>query len=204
MSGSSRTDHAMRLQRRALCGLMLAPAAALGADLFGLDTITFDLARMQDLVARRFPLRRRWLDALDFEVATPTLRLLPRDNRLGVEIHLDVVDKASGQSAAGLLDLDFALRYASADGTVRLVQPRVQRAEFDAGPAGSGRLDAQAMQIAAPLLARLLDGLIVHRLEPGQLAFLRGAGVQPGAIRVTPEGVQIDIEAASVPASAPK
>ncbi|MEO7854217.1 MAG: DUF1439 domain-containing protein [Rubrivivax sp.] len=204
MSGAPHANHAMRLKRRAFCSLMLAPAAALCADLFGLDTITFGLAQMQDLVARRFPLRRRWLDALDFEVATPTLRLLPQDNRLATEIHVDVVEKASGQRAAGLLDLDFALRYASADGTVRLVQPRVLRAELDGGPAGAGRLDAQALQIAAPLLARLLDGFVVHRLEAGQLAFLRSAGVQPGAIRVTPEGVQIDIEAASTPASAPR
>jgi hypothetical protein len=194
----------MRLKRRAFCGLMLAPAAALCADLFGLDVITLDLAQMQALVARRFPLRRRWLDALDFEVATPTLRLLPQDNRLGAEIHVEVTDKASGQRAAGLLDLDFALRYASADGTVRLVQPRMQRAEVDAGRAGSGRLDGQALQIAAPLVARQLEGFIVHRLEPAQVAFLRKAGVQPGAIRVTPEGVKIDIEAASAPASAPK
>jgi hypothetical protein len=189
--------------RRAFGLTLLAPVwPALGAWL-GPDTITIGLSQIDAVLGRRFPLRRRLLDVLEFELAAPALQLLPQDNRMGAELHLQITDPASGQRAAGVLSSSFGLRYAAQDASVRLTQPRLEHVEFDAGQGASGALDPKLLQSLAPIVTRLLDNAAIYRLKPEQVAMMRRAGVQPGELRVTPLGVEIHIEPMPAPADSP-
>lgn len=192
--------------RRAFGWALLAPAWPALAAWLGPDTFTIGLSQIDAVLARRFPMKRRLLDVLDFELGTPALQLLPHDNRLGAKLHLQITDPATGQSAAGRLNSSFGLRYAAKDATVRLTQPRLEQVEFDAGPGGAaGKLDPQWLQTAAPLITRLLDNAAIYRVKPEQLALMQRAGVQPGELRVTPLGVEIRIEPIpAAPEVAPK
>jgi hypothetical protein len=189
----------MNRTRRALGWALLAPALPALAAWLGPDTITIGLSQIDAVLARRFPMKRRLLDVLDFELATPALRLLPQDNRLGAELHLQITDPASGQKAAGRLSSSFGLRFAAKDASVRLTQPRLEQVEFDAGPGAAGTLDPQWLRAAAPIVTRLLDNAAVYRLKPEQLELMRRAGVQPGELRVTPLGVEIRVEPMPAP-----
>jgi hypothetical protein len=122
------------------------------------------------------------------------MRLLPQDNRLATELNLVATDKVSGRSLQGLLGLSFALRYEGADGTLRLMQPRVERFGVGDDSDGSGqnsRIGAQVQRLVGPWAERLLDDMVVHRLKSEQLAALRAAGYQPGTLTVTAQGVDI-------------
>ena len=184
----------MNRLRRSFGFALLMPAWPALAQWLGPYSLTIGLSQIDAVLARRFPLKRRLLDLLDIELGTPALRLLPQDNRLGANLHLQVTDTASAQRVGGLMGLNFGLRYGAKDASLRLVQPRLERIEFDAGPAGAGQLDPQWLHTAAPIVARLLDNQAVYRLKPEQLAAMRRAGVQPGEINVTPLGVEIRIE----------
>ncbi len=181
--------------RRALGLVLLAPGVPALAAWLGPDIITIGLSQIDAVLARRFPLKRRLLDVLDFELAAPALSLLPQDNRMGAELHLKLADPASGQQATGRLNSTFGLRYAAKDASVRLTQPRLEHVEYDAGQGGgAGALDPQLLQAVAPIVNRLLDDVAIYRLKPEQLELMRRAGVQPGELRVTPLGVEIHIE----------
>jgi len=190
--------------RRALGWLLLAPAGAALAAWLGPDTFTVGLSQIDAVLARRFPMKRRLLDVLDFDLGPPALQLLPDDNRLGATLHLQITDPATGQKAAGRVKSSFGLRYAAKDASVRLTQPRLEQVEFDAGPGGAaGKLDPQWLHTAAPLITRLLDNAAIYRVKPEQLALMQRAGVQPGELRVTPLGVEIRIEPIPAAAEAP-
>ena len=189
--------------RRALGWALLAPAWPALAAWLGPDTFTIGLSQIDAVLARRFPMKRRLLDLLEFELGTPALQLLPQDNRLGAKLHLQVTDAATGQKAAGRVHSSFGLRYAAKDASVRLTQPRLEQLEFDAGQGAAGQLDPQWLQTAAPLVTRLLDNAAVYRLKPEQLALMQRAGVEPGELRVTPLGVEIHIEPLPPAAEAP-
>jgi hypothetical protein len=184
----------MNRMRRALGWTLLAPVLPAAAAWLGPDTITVGLSQIDAVLARRFPLKRRVLDLIDLEVAPPALRLLPRDNRLGADLNIQITDPASAQKATGAMAISFGLRYAAKDASVRLTQPRLERVGFDAGQGAAGMLDPQWLQAAAPVVARLLDNAAIYRLKPEQLELMQRAGVQPGELRVTPLGVEIRIE----------
>jgi hypothetical protein len=180
--------------RRALGWLLLAPAGQALAAWLGPDSFTIGLSQIDAVLARRFPMKRRLLDVLDFELGPPALQLLPQDNRLGARLHLQIVDAGTGQKATALMSSSFGLRYAAKDASVRLTQPRLEQLEIDGGPGATGKLDPQWLHTAAPLITRLLDNAAIYRVKPEQLALMQRAGVQPGELRVTPLGVEIRIE----------
>ncbi len=180
--------------RRALGLALLAPSVPVLAAWLGPDIITIGLSQIDAVLARRFPLKRRLLDVLEFELAAPTLSLLPDDNRMGAELQVRITDPESGQQATGRLNSTFGLRYAAKDASVRLTQPRLEHVEYDAGQGGAGTLDPQLLQAVAPIVTRLLDNAAIYHLKPEQLELMRRAGVQPGELRVTPLGVEIHIE----------
>ena len=180
----------MRARRR-WCGLAaLSMLALLGACAAGPRTVSVSASELQALIAKRFPIERRVLEVFELQLSAPTVRLLPQDNRLATELNLLATDRLSGRSLQGLLGLSFALRYEGADGTLRLMQPRVER--FDVGDGGkASRLGAQAQHVAGPWAEQLLDDAVVHRLKNEQLAALRAAGYQPGTLTVTAQGVDV-------------
>jgi hypothetical protein len=151
-------------------------------------------AELQAQLARRFPLQRSLLETFDLELADPRLQLDAAAGRLATELTLRGSDRRSGRGLQGRLALDYGLRWEPADGSVRLVQPRVRSLQFDDAPALSSRRAEMAQQMGVALAERLLDDLVLYRVPTERLETLRRAGYQPGKLQVTRDGLEITLE----------
>ncbi len=174
----------------ALAALLLAGCAGLGVP----RSITLSEGELQAQLAKRFPMQRSLLELLDLQLSDPVLRLDAAANRLATELTLRGSERRSGRSLQGRLALDFGLRWEPADGSIRLVQPRVQSLQFGAVPGLSPRRAEMLQSMGIALAERLLDDLVLYRISADRLAALRSAGYQPGTLQVKPEGLEITIE----------
>jgi hypothetical protein len=186
----------MNTSRRWLVAAAAAVPAALLAGCAGLAgprTVTISEAKLQALLARHFPLQRRLLLVFDASVPAPVLRLLPEQNRLGADFIVDVTDRLSGRSYRGHLDVETALRFEPADATLRLAHARVVAFDIESA---SASLNARARGIGSLLAEQVLDGLAVWQATPQQAERLRASGLEPRAVNVTTQGVEIALEPA--------
>ena len=179
--------------RRGVCFALIGAAAALAgcAGAFGPHTVELSQARLQEAVARHFPVDKRLLDAIDLTVDSPRVGLQPESNRISVELAL----RASGGNAisarlAGSLLVSEGLRFEASDNTIRLVDVRVERFVIDGLPSSWQR---QLDRLGKPLARGLLEDQVLYTLRPKDVAALEGRGLRPGDMRVTSSGVEITL-----------
>lgn len=194
MSGGAAPPIAPRPTRREALALGVALATgalAACASLVVPRTIDVPEARLQELVARRFPVTRRLFDAIDIVVDAPRLTLQPDADRIAVEVALHA---GSGgvirSSASGSLLASGGLRYEPSDHTLRLHDVRVERFAIDGLPSNWQR---QLDRLGKPLAEALLDDQVLYALRPKDVAALEGRGVAPGDLRVTDNGLTITL-----------
>jgi hypothetical protein len=173
-----------------LGALLLAGCAGLGVP----RSITLSESELQAQLAKRFPMQRSLLDLLDLRLSDPLVRLDASANRLATELTLSGSERRSGRSLQGRLALDYGLRYEPADGSIRLVQPRVDSLQLGEVPGLSPRRAEMLQNMGIALAERLLDDLVLYRISSERLATLRSAGYQPGVLQVRPDGLEITIE----------
>jgi hypothetical protein len=176
--------------------LLLAACAGLGVP----RSITLGEAELQAQLAKRFPMQRSLLDTFDLQLSDPTLRVDAPARRLATEMTLRGSDRRSGRSLQGRLALDYGLRFEPQDSSIRLVQPRIASLEFEPEPGLSPRRSEMVQRMGTALAERLLDDLVLYRVPEPRLQALRSAGYRPGALHVTPAGVEITIEPLAAPA----
>lgn len=145
-------------------------------------------ALLQQVVAQRFPLRYPMPGLLNLDMQVPRLSLLPPQNRLGAEMALVAAGPALHGSHQGTLELDFALRYEASDLTVRAYQLRFKRLTI---PSLQPGIVALLNTYGPTLTEQALLEVVVHRLQPSDLALPDGLGMQPGSITVTDTGLVI-------------
>lgn len=183
-----------------LCGLLLPARTGVGMP----GSFTFSEHELQTQLSRRFPIQRNLFDTIDLRLSDPQMRLDPQARRLSTELSLQASDQRSGRSLRGRLALGYALRYEPSDHTIRLVRPRVESFDFDAGQGTVPRRDEATQRMVMALAERLLDDMVLYRVPAERLALLRAIGLRPGTLSVTPAGVEITIEPDwPAPASAP-
>jgi len=170
-----------------LAGLALGGAAA-GRALAAGPSYRVSLRQIEDALAERFPLRHPVAGLFDIDVATPRLRLLPDLNRLASDLPVQVAGPALRRSYRGDLGLDFGLRYEAADRTIRAHGLRVQSLQV---PGLTGQAAALLQRAATDLAEQALLEVVLHRLQPRDLALADAMGLQPGAITVTATGLVI-------------
>lgn len=186
-------------------GWLLSTVAAIGAPVASAAlllsgcaavprSITLSEAELQAQLTRRFPLHKSVLELVDLQLSDPLLRLDAASNRLATELTLRGVERRSGRSLQGRLALDYALRFEPADNSVRLDQPRVRSLQLDPAPATPSRRAEMLQQMGIALAERALDDLVLYQVPDARLRALRAAGYRPGALRVTPAGLEITIE----------
>ena len=158
------------------------------------SSLSLSEAELQAQLARRFPLQRSLLDAVDLRLSEPKLRLDAQANRLTTELTLVASERRSGRRVQGRLGLNYALRYEASDGSIRLVQPRVESFEFDGAPGVSARRADATQGVIIAMAEQLLDDLVLYRVPSERLDMLRAMGLRPGTLRVTPTGLEITIE----------
>ena len=169
--------------------LALVAAGLIGCAGFGGPrVITFSEADIAKALARQVPVERRLLEVFDVQLGVPSVKLLPESNRLASELDLAVGDRLGGRNWRAHLALDYALRYDDADTAIHLSEVRVRQLQTD-----SDAPSRQADLIAAFVAERLLEGATLYRFKPEDLRTAQGLGVKPGAVTVTPRGVEVTL-----------
>jgi hypothetical protein len=180
-----------RARRALLAGLALAGALGIAAcaGVFTPKSIEISQERLQALIAERFPVDRRVLDAIDVTVDTPHLELDPERNRIAVEMALRAeTGSAFTGRLAGSMRVSQALRFEPRDNTIRLADVQLERFVIEGLPAVFQR---QLDRYGRPLARQLLEDQVLYTLRPKDVAALEGRGVRPGDLRVTRSGIEI-------------
>ena len=149
---------------------------------------TVSKEQLQAALAQRFPLRYPVPGLLDLDLQSPQLQLLPQTNRLRATLAVQAAGPALERSHAGQFALEFGLRYEASDRTIRATRLSLQRLQFPTLQPGVVAL----LNSYAPVLAEqsLLE-VVLHQLQPKDLALADVMGLQPGGITVTESGLEI-------------
>ena len=146
--------------------------------------------KLDELVARAFPLTHEFAGLALLTLRNPRLRLLPESNRLGTAVDVLLVERLTGARLRGGMDLDYGLRYDSREGAVRMTDVQVNRLIVDALPRPFQDL---LSRYAPPLAAQWLDDFALYRFPQDQLALARSMGLTVSALRVEPDGLHITL-----------
>jgi hypothetical protein len=192
------------MNRRVVMAALLPLLLAACSGAFLPRSITLSEAELQAQLQRRFPLQRSVFELYDLQLSDPRLRLDAQANRLATELTLSGTERRSGRSLQGRLALDYGLRFEPADASIRLVQPRVQSLDFAPEPGPSQRRTELAQRLGIALAERMLDDFVLYRVPADRLQRLASAGLRPGALRITPSGVEITFEPADTASPAPR
>lgn len=177
----------MNARRRAIIVFASVPLAGCSG-LGGPRTLHVAGADLQVQLARHFPLHRNVIGLVALELSAPQLRLLPQSGRLATAFDFTASSRLNGGEVSGQVEFEYGLRYDAAAAAIRIEQPRILR--FDTGPRSAARLP----QPLLGLIEAALDGMALYRVPPERLEVLLAAGLQPGAITVTGQGVDIRLD----------
>lgn len=189
---SPRLPPTRRQCHRLLLALVAAahvPLAACASPASG-RSITLSPARLNELLNRRFPLRRDFSGLAELSLQSPRLQLLPSANRLATQLELVLTERLTGSRTTGRMDLDYALRFDAAEGAIRMVDVKVNRLDVDQVPPAQRALLAQYAPRAAE---RLMNGALLYRVPAEQLEMAHTQGWRVQALRVLPEGLRIEL-----------
>jgi hypothetical protein len=169
-----------------LAGCTMAPAHA------GQSSYKISLAQLQRAMERRFPRRYPVRGVIDLDIEVPQLRLLPAENRIGAQLVIHASGPLLQHARKGLIDLDFTLRYEPADRTIRASEIAVNQVDVEGlRPDAAQLLDAYVRASASESLLEL----VVHQLQPKDLALADTMGLEPASITVAQDGLVIGFAA---------
>lgn len=147
--------------------------------------------KLQQAVAQRFPRPYPVAGLLQLELQAPRLQLLPETDLLKAQLTARLSGPVLKQSYDGRMEADFSLRYAPADRTVRAQRVKVHSLALDGlPPALADMLNTYGPSIAE----QALGDLVLYQMEQKDLALMDALDMQPGAMRVTPRGLEIALE----------
>ena len=168
----------------------LTACAAAGNAANALRTITLSQAKLNALVAKRFPYTRNFSGLADLSLQSPRLRLLPQDNRLGTALDLVVAERLTGSRYSGGIDLDYGLRFDDQEGAIRMTDVKVNRIAVDQVPPAQRQLISQYAPRAAETL---LSNMVLYRIPDEYLSMARNLGWVVSTLRVQPDGLRIEL-----------
>jgi hypothetical protein len=181
---------------RRLMGVLRSLAIiVLAFNLFACSTLTaqprlvVSKEQLQQVVAKRFPLRYPVVGLLNLEVQAPDIRLLPEQNRLNATMVVEASGAALNRKQTGTFEVEFALRYEVSDRTLRATALRFKRLSFPGlQPMASDMLNLYGQTLSEKALLEV----VLHTLKPQDLGMADGLGMQPGSITVTDKGLVVD------------
>ena len=146
----------------------------------GMPGYTVSQQRLNELLARQFPVTRNLLGGLaDLTLSSPRLGLLPASNRVSTMFDLGLTERLAGSRYSGGMDLDYGLRLDLQEGAVRMADVRVNRLTIDQLPRAQQQL---VSQYAPDIAGRLLSDMVLYRLPAEQLALARNMGWGAAAV----------------------
>ncbi len=189
------STHPERARRRALAWAAAGGALALLAGLPGCASAAaprylVTLAELQQALAGRFPRRYPVGGLLELQLQLPQLALRPERDQLNAVALVQALGVLlQGRQPQGLLDVDFGLRYESADHTIRTERLQVNSFAVQGLPTA---LAPTLARQGSRLAQQALDGVVLHQLRPQDVALADGLGLQPERIRVTAAGLLVE------------
>ncbi|WP_168708526.1 DUF1439 domain-containing protein [Hydrogenophaga sp. PAMC20947] len=191
----------MKQWHRRKLGLTLALVGALAASSVlsacsgmgsGPREVDVSEARLLALVARQFPVQKKYLELFEVSLSEPQLRLMPDENRIGTRLNYAASTVLSSRAPwSGQLELSYGLRYQASDQTVRLDQVRMEGFQLSGAPVSY----AQQLRGAGTQIAEtMLQDLVVHQFKPEELRRVDGLGYQPGVLKVVPGGLRLQLD----------
>lgn len=159
----------------------------------GPRTLEVSEARLVERIAVQFPVKRRFMDALELSLDNPRVRLNTEENRIGTELDyvLGVAGRPSSRGVRGKLALSFGLLINTQDQTVRLHEVRVDTFDVPGLPPAMGQ---HASRMGGLLAEDLLRDFVVYRIRPEDLKAAGRWGYEPGPVTVVPGGLQVRLD----------
>ncbi|QTD45289.1 DUF1439 domain-containing protein [Ottowia testudinis] len=183
--------HCHRLLGAAALTVLFPGLSACAAGGGGAPGYTVSQQRLNELLARQFPVTRNlWGGLADLTLSSPRLGLLPASNRIATMFDLGLTERIAGTRYSGGMDLDYGVRLDLQEGAVRMTDVRVNRLTIDQLPRAQQQL---VSQYAPDIAGRLLSDMVLYRLPSEQLALARNLGWGAAALRVLPDGLRIDM-----------
>jgi hypothetical protein len=177
---------------RSLAVTLLALSSLACSTLTAQPRFTVSKDQLQQVVAKRFPMRYPVAGLLDLAVQAPEILLLPEKNRLGATMQVEASGAALNRKQTGTFEVEFALRYEVSDRTLRATALRFRRLTFPGlRPEASEMLNLYGQALSEKALLEVA----LHQLRPQDLAMADALGMQPGSITVTEQGLVFDFVA---------
>ena len=161
--------------------------------------ISVTQAQLEQGMQSHFPKQFPIAGLLQFDMQQPQLLLLPVSNQLQTDLAVQLSGPALRQSFNGQMRVRFGLYYDPKDRSVRAQRVEVLSLELqDANPAMADMVQTYGLRVAQ----QALQGFALYTVKPEEMELIDSLGLQPGAITVTSQGLDVAIE--SKPAAVAK
>lgn len=162
-----------------------------GCQAFGPPDLSVSRERLQQQLARQFPRQQRLLELLDVYLEVPQLDLQQAGpGRFGLRLPVQIRERLGGSLVDGVLGFTAQPRWDAAERGISLSQVRVTALELQRQ---SARPPAWLQQLGSVVAERLLEGLVVYRVEPQQLDQLRRWGWRPAGITIGADSLRVEL-----------
>ena len=148
------------------------------------------LARLQDGLARKFPISQRYLSLVDITATNPRVQMQVEANRLMATVDAAITPVFMPRRLSGTFTVSGMLAVDPQRQMVVLREPRTEKLTLD----GVDPLLTSQLAKASDLVAqRLLNDVALYVFDPAQFRY---AGVQyyPTRIRTTAQGLVVTFE----------
>ncbi len=153
--------------------------------------ISVSREHIEQNLQKHFPKKFPIAGLLQLDMQQPQLQLLPDSNQLHTDLLLTLSGAALQQAFDGRLQVRFGLYYEPKDRSVRARHVEVLGLQLQGvSPAMSDMVQAYGLRIAQ----QALEGFSLYTVKSEDLELADSLGLQPGAIAVTAEGLDVAIE----------
>lgn len=162
--------------------------------------ISVTQAQLEQGLRTHFPKKFPIAGLLQLQMQLPQLQLVPQSNQLQTNLPVELSGSVLRQSVTGQMQVRFGLVYAAKDRSVRAERVEVLALELnDASPAMAEMVQTYGLRVAQ----QALEGFALYNVPSEELELVESLGLQPGAITVTNQGLDVAIVKTPTPSAQP-
>jgi hypothetical protein len=170
-----------------LCAAVLLTACA---SLLGPREVDIPLARLQERLAARFPVRNRYLELLDINVSNPRIALQPENNRILTSMDTTIAPPFIDKPLTGNISVSGRLEIDMTRNALVLAEPRVEK--FSVNGQELPYVN-QIAKVASLLAEQLLKDAPLYTFKPDDFRYA-GTSFRPTKITTRPNGLVVTFE----------
>ena len=160
------------------------------ATLAGPREVEVPIARLQEGLARKFPINQRYLSLVEISATNPRVQMQAESNRLTATVDAAITPVFMPRRLTGSFTVSGVLAVDPQRHMVVMREPRTDKLTLDGV---DPLLTSQLAQVSDLVAQRLLNDVALYTFDPAQFRF---AGVQyyPTRIRTTAQGLVVTFE----------